>query len=143
MLIYASAVLLMVPLFSSCSDEPVATPIVDQTDNNDSSDQTASNHDLIMRHWVVEEAYVNGSTPDVSSKGLEIEFKSNKAYTLFMKDGSTFDGTWEFIDNETKVDIDKNGQFHQTWTIQELSKTKLDVKFVSPFTHQNAQWIMK
>lgn len=96
-----------------------------------------------MRNWLVSEAYVNGSTPDQSSEGLKVEFKANNAYTLFLKNGSTFDGTWEFIENETKIDIDKSGQYPQTWTIEELSETTLDVTFISPFTQQNAHWIMK
>ncbi len=140
---YLMAAVLIAPVFSSCSDEPNPVPAIDNTDTTGDSNETPTNNELLKRRWVVDEAYVNGTTPDVSSKGLELDIKGNSAYTLFLKDGSTYEGTWKFIENETKVELDEGTQFHQTWTIQELSKTKLDVTFVSAFTQQNAQWILK
>jgi hypothetical protein len=133
---------LIMPVFTSCSEE---TPVVnDQNEQKDTTeDKTPTNSALLMKKWLVDKAYVDGTTPDVSSKGLKIEFEDAGVYTLFLKTGSTNKGTWKFIENETKIDIDEGGQWHQTWTIQELSDSMLDVKFVSPFTGQNAQWIMK
>lgn len=129
------------PVLQSCSDDSAPAPAPNQQDTTNNTEP--GNSELLMRKWSVEEAYVNGSTPDASSKGLSVEFKEMGVYTLFLKDGSTFDGTWEFIESETKIDIDKNGQYPQTWTIGTLDKTTLDVTFVSPFTQQNARWVMK
>jgi hypothetical protein len=122
-----------------CIREPAPGP---GPDPNDSIPIAKSNSELLCIEWLVDEAYVDGNTPDLSSKGLRVEFNSAGTYTVFLKDGSSFNGDWKFLENETKIDIDEGGQFHQTWTIQELDESKLDVKFISPFTAQNAQWFM-
>ncbi|MBR9860578.1 hypothetical protein GYB22_07465 [bacterium] len=136
----ASLIIIAAIHLGSCTDKtPAPGPAPDP---QDSTPVMKTNTELLCIKWIVDEAYVDGSTPDNSSKGLKIEFFSTNDYRLTQKNGSTFDGTWFFDSNETVIEVDKQGQFPQTWNIQTLDENKLDVKFVSPFTQQNAQWIM-
>jgi len=95
--------------------------------------------DTLKGNWIVNVATHNGS-PDNSSKGLKLEFKTNGKYTLI---STGYLGTWEFIENRTKVLIDKDmPEYKTSWTIVRLTAKNMDVTFKSPFTGGNSEWHM-
>jgi len=135
--------------FTSCSDDDSPTPTVSTPTNNtgDTTNTDTTNTDttvvktkteMLAKKWIVDEAYVNGTTPDNSSKGLTLDVRSDGTYTL----STGYIGTWEFESNETKINWDKGTSFNQVFTLQIFTDTKIDATFVSAFTGQNARWIM-
>lgn len=95
--------------------------------------------DTISRVWIVQDATHNGTT-DGGSIGLQLEIMKNGSYVLYQ---TSYQGTWEFIENKTKVLIDKNEpSYKTTWTIQKLTAKHLDVSFKSPFTGGSVEWKM-
>lgn len=112
------------------------------TTNNPTQQNPAkvSLEDTFCRNWLVKKAIHNG-TADGSSVGLKVIFYKNGTYLL--NSGSSYQGTWEFLENKTKVLLDKNTpDFKTTWTIVSISSKKLDVTFKSPFTGGSAEWFM-
>lgn len=122
----------------SCSKEEDATSN-NGTNNGGNTTPSASWTDTLSKRWKVSEAYHNGSQ-DASSKDLLLEFRKDGSYTLL---STGFVGTWAFQKDATEILLDKgNTSFETLWTIQSISSQKLDVKFVSPFTGGQAQWIL-
>lgn len=110
-----------------------------ENNNNNNNDPVKTGTEMLAKKWIVDMAFVNGSTPDLSSKGLTLDVRTDGTYTL----STGWIGTWEFEDNETKINWDKNTpQFNQVFTLQEFTDTKIDATFISAFTGQDARWIM-
>jgi len=125
---------------SSCkkNDPPVA-PITTVPPKDTIKPKPVVLEDTLKGNWVVMEAKHNGS-PDFSSKGLKLNFKTNGTYTLV---GNGYAGTWEFLENKTKVLIDKSTpEFKTTWTLVKITNKNLEITFKSPFTGGNAEWKM-
>lgn len=129
---------LFIALASACSkNDDSGTPT--GSNNGGNNTPTPDWTDSISRDWKVTAATHKGS-PDNSSKGLELNIRSDGSYTLV---STGFVGTWEFMDNYTKVLLDKNNsQFKTTWTINKLSSQRLEVDFKSPFTGGSSHWDM-
>lgn len=127
--------------FTSCGKDDDTTPTTTNNggDNNDLPAKTKT--EMLAKKWIVDEAYVNGTTPDNSSKGLMFDIKADGSYHL-SKPNYNYDGTWEFQDNETKINFDKGTQVNQVFTLKEFTDTKIDATFVSAFTGQDARWVM-
>ncbi|MEZ4805715.1 MAG: hypothetical protein R2852_09595 [Bacteroidia bacterium] len=120
---------------ASCSKDNSST---DPAPNKD-PDVVVSLEDTITRKWIVEDATHNG-TADGSSTGLILDIRNDGSYTLV---STNYIGTWEFMDNKTKVLLDKDGSnIKTTWTIVEINSNSLIVDFKSPFTGGNAHWEM-
>jgi len=113
---------------------------VADTTNTDTTkeDPKKTNTEILAKKWIVDEAYVNGTTPDGSSKGLKFDIRADGSYTL----STGYIGTWEFIEDETKILWDKSKSFTQTFTLDEFKEDLIDATFVSGFTGQNARWVM-
>lgn len=126
----------------SCStpDDQEEKPEVADTTKTDTTkeDPEKTNTEILAKKWIVDEAYVNGTTPDMSSKGLTFDVRSDGSYTL----STGYVGTWEFIENDTKILWDESQSFSQTFTLDKFKEDLIDATFVSGFTGQNARWIM-
>lgn len=94
--------------------------------------------EILAKKWIVDEAYVNGSTPDNSSKGLTLDVRADGTYTL----STGYIGTWEFLENESKILWDKDQHFKQTFTLDKFEEDLIDATFISGFTQQRARWVM-
>ncbi len=95
--------------------------------------------DTLKGKWEVSYATHNG-TIDEGSKGLRMIFDANGTYLLV---NTGYNGTWEFIENKTKILIDKNEPaFKTTWTIKQLTNKNFDITFNSPFTGGAVAWKM-
>ncbi len=95
--------------------------------------------DTLCRNWEVKTATHNGSS-DPSSVGLKMTINKNGTYLLH---NTSYQGTWEFVENKTKVLLDKaSSQYKTTWTIVSMTGKKLNVKFKSPFTGGSVEWWM-
>ena len=115
---------------------PDQTTPIDTTTTDTSQQKT--NTQILAKKWIVDKAYVNGSNPDNSSKGLTLDVRNDGTYTL----STGYVGTWIFEANETKINWDKGTQFNQVFTLTEFTETKIDATFISAFTGQNARWVM-
>lgn len=121
----------------ACSEKD-ETPPANNTGNNQNP-PVVSLEDTICRNWEVKSATHNGSN-DPSSMGLKLTLNKNGTYLLH---STSYQGTWEFTDQKTKVLLDKNTpNYKTTWTIVKLSSKKLEVTFKSPFTGGSAAWSM-
>lgn len=129
--------LVMLALASCSKDDDTAT-----TTNNGGGNNSNSNiawEDTISRRWYVSEALYDGS-PDASSKGLRLNIKKDGSYIL---ENNQYQGTWEFTDNKTKVNVDKGNSTYETvWTIKSISSKKLKIEFKSPFAGGTSTWDM-
>lgn len=131
------SVLFLALLSCSKDDQPVPP---NNNGGNPNPNPVVSLEDTLSRRWYVDEATHNGS-PDNSSKGLILNIKKDGTYIL---ESTGYQGTWEFIENKTKVLLDKNNSsFKTTWTIQLLTSKNLNVTFKSPFTGGNAVWKLR
>ena len=102
---------------NSCSEnDPEPTPIAPTTNNNDTTNtdttQNRTKTQMLAKRWIVDEAYVDVNTPDASSKGLILDVRADGSYTLV---STGYIGTWEFEDNERKINWDKGTQFNQVF----------------------------
>ncbi len=123
--------------FIACSKKE-ETPDNTNTPNNQNP-PVVSLEDTICRNWEVKSATHNGSN-DPSSLGLKLTLNKNGTYLLH---STSYQGTWEFIEQKSKVLLDKNtANYKTTWTIVKLSSKKLEVTFKSPFTGGSAAWSM-
>lgn len=94
--------------------------------------------DTLCRSWMVKSATHNGS-PDNSSTGLKFTMKKDGTYLLV---STGHKGTLEFLEDSTKVLLDKNNSSIKTiWQVNRLTSTHLDVSFKSPFTGGKAVWM--
>jgi hypothetical protein len=110
-----------------------------ETKNDPDPVVIVSLEDTISRKWMVDVATHNG-TSDGSSKGLIVDMRKDGSYTLV---STNYIGTWEFLDNKTKVLLDKGvSNLETTWTIGKITSKSLIVDFKSPFTGGNAHWEM-
>lgn len=130
-------------LGQSCKKDEGVDPDPDPKEDTTKTDTTditptKTNTEILSKKWIVDEAYVNGSTPDVSSKGLTLDVRADGSYTL----STGYVGTWEFIEDETKILWDKGQAFTQTFTLDKFEEELIDATFVSGFTGQNARWVM-
>lgn len=129
--------LVMLALASCSKDEDTVS-----TTNNgggNSNNQNIAWEDTISRRWYVNEALYNGN-PDESSFGLRLNIKKDGSYIL---ENNQYQGTWEFTDNKTKVNVDKGNSTYETvWTIKSISSTKLKIEFKSPFAGGTSTWDM-
>lgn len=94
--------------------------------------------EILAKKWIVSEAYVNGSTLDNSSKGLGLDIRTDGTYTL----STGYIGTWEFLEDETKILWDEKETFTQTFDLNTFEEDLIDATFISGFTGQNARWVM-
>lgn len=95
--------------------------------------------DTLKGKWEVDYATHNG-TIDNGTKGIRMIFDANGTYLLV---NTSYKGTWEFIENKTKILIDKDvPDFKTTWTINQLTNKNFDVTFISPFTGGKVVWRM-
>jgi hypothetical protein len=95
--------------------------------------------DTLKGKWEVNYATHNG-TIDNGTKGIRMIFDSKGTYLLV---NTGYQGTWEFLENKTKILIDKDSpDFKTTWTIKKLTNTNFDVTFISPFTGGKVEWKM-
>jgi len=77
---------------------------------------------------------------DKSSQGLRLNIKKDGSYIL---ENTLYNGTWEFTDNKTKVNIDKGNTSYETvWTIKSISSKELKIEFKSPFAGGTSTWNM-
>ena len=130
--------LVMLALVSCSKDEDTAT-----TTNNgggNSNNQNISWEDTIARRWIVYEAWYDGA-PDVSSLNLRLDMKTDGSYIL---ENTNYQGTWEFIENKTKVHIDKgNSNYETVWNIKSISSKVLKIEFKSPFAGGTSAWELR
>jgi len=132
-----SIITIFILLAAACSKEEESNPT--PTPGGGNNTPTPDYVDSIARSWKVTAATHRGSA-DNSSKGLELDIRKDGSYTL---KSTGYIGTWEFIDNDTKVLLDKdNSQFKTTWTINKLTSTRMEVDFKSPFTGGASHWDM-
>ncbi len=133
-------VTLFMLLAVACSKNDDAGSTPTPTPNGGGNSPTPDYVDSIARKWKVTAATHKGN-PDGSSKGLELEIRKDGSYTLT---STGFIGTWTFLDNDTKVLLDKgNSQIETTWTVKKLTSTRLEVDFKSPFTGGASSWEME
>lgn len=110
------------------------------TTGNTTNPPVVSLEDTLCRKWEVKSASHNG-TSDPSSIGLKLTISKDGSYILH---NTSYNGTWEFIENKAKVLLDKNTpSYKTTWTIVKLTSKNLEVTFKSPFTGGNASWSLK
>lgn len=122
----------------SCKKSEEPNPIVNNTGDTSKPKITVLT-DTLKGKWEVTNSTHNG-TVDNSSKGLRMVFDANGTYLLV---NTNYKGTWEFIDNKTKILIDKDvPEFKTTWTIDQLTNKNFDVTFISPFTGGKVVWKM-
>lgn len=96
--------------------------------------------DTLKGKWEVTDATHNGAV-DNGTKGLRMVFDADGTYLLVQ---TSYKGTWEFVENKTKILIDKNvPEFKTTWTIDRLTNKNFDVTFISPFTGGRVIWKMQ
>lgn len=123
----------------ACSKEDETTPTPTGNNGGGGTPATPSWVDSIARKWKVTAATHRGN-PDNSSKDLELDIRKDGSYTLI---STGYVGTWEFMDNDTKVLLDKNNsQFKTTWTVVKLTSARLEIDFKSPFTGGASHWDM-
>ncbi len=147
-IVYLFSLLIFVALLlGGCDNDDDVSPSPTANNNGGSNPTDTANTDttitktktqMLAKKWIVDEAYVNGSTPDNSSKGLTLDVRADGSYTL----STGYVGTWVFESNETKINWDKGTQFNQVFTLQEFTETKIDATFISAFTGENARWLM-
>ena len=130
---YISFVLLLVAV-AACT-KTTTNPTVQ--DEPKTEDPPPSKIELLVKAWNIDTAYHDG-VKDASSTGKDMVFHANGSYTF----DDYLNGTWSFTPDSTKILIDENLTYPQDWSIQELSETRLDVTFNSPFTGKPSQWIM-
>jgi hypothetical protein len=93
--------------------------------------------DTLARLWVVTKSTHNGD-PDPGTVGMKLDFFKGGTYKLI---NTGYDGTWEFLENNTKILIDKNDpSWKTTWTIQKLTAKSFIVTFKSPFSGGSVYW---
>lgn len=136
---YLMVVAVFAITISSCGKDDSTDPTPTNNNGGNNNPPAKTKTEMLAKKWIVDEAYVDGSTPDNSSKGLTLDIRADGSYTL--KGG--YIGTWEFEENETKINFDKNKpQYNQIFTLVEFTDTKIDATFISAFTGQNARWVM-
>lgn len=125
-------------MLTGCNKDSTSRSPTNNTTHRDTP--KISLEDTFCRNWLVRKATHNGDA-DGSSVGLKVTFYKNGTYML--NSGTSYQGTWEFLENKTRVLLDKNNpSYKTTWTIVNMSSKKLDVTFKSPFTGGNAEWFM-
>jgi len=123
---------------SSCKKEDPSTNT--NTNNTKPNITIVSLEDTLSRNWEVIAATHNGAN-DPSSVGLKLNISNDGSYLLVT---TGYKGTWEFIDQKTKVLLDKNTpSYKTTWTIVNMTSKTMNVTFKSPFTGGNATWALK
>lgn len=134
---YSLIVLVMLAFISCSKDETAPNPGGNPPVVNP---PVVSLEDTLCRRWIVQEAWYNGS-PDASSAFLIINIKKDGSYLL---EKNNFNGTWEFIENQTKVLIDKNEpNYKTTWKIISISSKEMLIEFKSPFSGGTSKWLMR
>lgn len=131
-----------VALLAACGDNDSAEkPQPKDNNNNNGGDTTIVDlGNTISRSWKVVNATHNGGY-DGSSVGLKLNIRKDGSYTLL---STGYVGTWEFIEEKTKVLLDKDvSQYKTTWTLDSLSEQFMKVNFKSPFTGGNSVWEME
>lgn len=130
-----------VALLAACGDNDSAEKPQPKDNNNNGGDTTIVDlGNTISRSWEVVNATHNGGY-DGSSTGLKLNIRKDGSYTLL---STGYVGTWEFIEEKTKVLLDKDvSQYKTTWTLDSLSEKYMKVNFKSPFTGGNSVWEME
>ncbi|MBS3915698.1 MAG: hypothetical protein KG003_14485 [Bacteroidetes bacterium] len=125
-------------LFCACKKES-------GTNTNDNQKDTIVKprnipEDTLCRSWTVTKSTHNGD-PDPGTIGLNMDFHKDGTYDLTT---TGYKGTWEFIENYSKILIDKDEpKFKTTWTVKKLTAKSFIVTFVSPFSGGNVYWEME
>lgn len=124
---------------TGCGNDDSPEPATTNNTNNNNNPPAKTKTEMLAKKWIVDEAYVNGSTPDNSSKGLTLDIRADGTYTL----STGYVGKWEFENNETKINFDKHmPQYNQVFTLVEFTDTKINATFISAFTSENARWVI-
>lgn len=128
-LIWLTTVFLLIIACSETGVEPKP--------EDDKTDPEPSKLELLAKNWKIDSAYHAG-VYDQSSTGKTIWFKKNGTY--FFAD--YLNGSWYFTMDSTHMILDEGLSYEQDWTIDVLTEDRFVAKFKSPFTRQNAVWIM-
>ena len=93
--------------------------------------------ELLTIHWDIDTAIHDGNY-DASSTGKHIQFFAGGNYDF----NGDLQGTWRFTPDSAKIIIDEGLNYQQDWTITDLSETRFEADFKSPFTRKDSKWIM-
>ena len=130
--------LVMIALASCSKDDDTATTSTNGGGNN--TNQNIAWEDTLVGRWYVHEAWYDGA-PDVSSLNLRLNRKADGSYIL---ENTQYIGTWEFIENKTKVHIDKgNSSYETVWDIKTISSKVIKIEFKSPFAGGTSAWELR
>jgi hypothetical protein len=101
---------------SSCKKEEAATPAADKKT-------------LLSKTWKISEYYEDGQLiQDPVLTSARMTFNAAGTYSSIF-DGDTDNGTWAFNAAEDRIILDGGTVFEETWSIQELTTSRLKVSY--------------